>query len=236
MRKLVNAIAPILPASWAGQLDHRTRHIRNFFPYGGPMNGQTARAEIVRELIEYCGVERIIETGTFRGTTTEWFAGFDLPVLSFEVMPRFAAFSRKRLKDFPKVRIEISNSVDGLKQITDDLSKVTLFYLDAHWYDYLPLRDEYLLIREKFPKAVIVIDDFKVPHDALYTYDDYGPDMALTLDYMQPAFDKAPAIFFPAVPAKYETGQRRGCTVMTTNAELAAIIAARIPLLRKWEA
>ena len=61
-------------------------------------------------------------------------------------------------------------------------------------------------------------------------------DMALTLDYMQPAFDKAPAIFFPAVPAKYETGQRRGCTVMTTNAELAAIIAARIPLLRKWEA
>ena len=169
MRKLVNAIAPILPASWAGQLDHRTRHIRNFFPYGGPMNGQTARAEIVRELIEYCGVERIIETGTFRGTTTEWFAGFDLPVLSFEVMPRFAAFSRKRLKDFPKVRIEISNSVDGLKQITDDLSKVTLFYLDAHWYDYLPLRDEYLLIREKFPKAVIVIDDFKVPHDALYT-------------------------------------------------------------------
>lgn len=151
-------------------------------------------------------------------------------------MPRFAAFSRKRLEDFPKVRIEINNSVDGLKEITEDFSKVTLFYLDAHWYDYLPLRDEYLLIREKFPKAVIVIDDFKVPHDEVYTYDDYGPDMALTLEYMQPAFDKAPAIFFPNVPAKYETGERRGCVVMTTNSDLAAIIAARIALLRKWEA
>jgi hypothetical protein len=45
--------------------------MRYFYPYGGPMNGQTARLEIVREIIEYCGVTNIIETGTYRGTITE---------------------------------------------------------------------------------------------------------------------------------------------------------------------
>ncbi len=235
MRKLINTIAKFLPASQAARLDHWSRHSKFFFPYGGPMNGQTARAEIVRELIEYCAVERIIETGTFRGTTTEWFAGFNIPVLSFEVVPRFAKFSRLRLKKKPQVRIEIKNSVDGLKDVQDDLAKVTLFYLDAHWYDYLPLRDEYTIIQERFPNAIIVIDDFKVPYDAGYAYDDYGPDMALTLEHMQSAFVRPPSVFFPNAISKFETGQRRGCVVLTTNEQLSALIESRIPLLRKWK-
>ena len=233
MRKLLNHIARFIPATWAGRLDHRSHHRKFFFPYGGPMNGQTARAEIVRELIEYCGVSRIVETGTFRGTTTEWFAGFNIPVLSFEVVPRFAEFSRTRLKKNKHVRIEITNSVDGIKKMAGS-NDITLFYLDAHWYDYLPLLDEYALIQEKFPRFIIVIDDFKVPDDAGYTYDDYGPDMQLTLEYMSPAFKKTPSVYFPGVAAKWETGQKRGCVVITTDEGLAGTIGAKIPLLKKW--
>lgn len=233
MRKLLDHIARVVPADWAGRLDHRSHHWKYFYPYGGPMNGQTARAEIVREIIEYCGVQKIVETGTFRGTTTEWFASFGIPVLSYEVVPRFAEFSRHRLRKQPQVEIEITNSVDGLKKLAAS-DEITLFYLDAHWYDYLPLRDEYALIQEKFPHATIVIDDFKVPSDPEYTYDDYGPDMQLTLEYMSPAFTKTPAVFFPSVKAKWETGQRRGSVTMTTDDALARIIEEKINLLAKW--
>jgi hypothetical protein len=155
-------------------------------------------------------------------------------VLSYELVPRFAEFSRRRLRKRPHVQIEISDSVNGLKNHVGNPTDVTLLYLDAHWYNYLPLRDEYALIQEKFPRAIIVVDDFKVPDDAEYTYDDYAPDMQLTLDYLSPSFTTKPAVFFPAVKAKWETGQRRGSVVITTDTDLAAIIEDKINLLKKW--
>lgn len=234
MQKFLDRIAGFIPAKLSGRLDYRSHHMRFFFPYGGPMNGQTARLEIVREIIEYCGVNRIIETGTYRGTTTEWFSSFNIPVLSFEVIPRFAEFSRRRLRKRPHVQIKTSNSVEGLKNLTASASDIILFYLDAHWYDYLPLRDEYALIQEKFPRSIIIVDDFKVPTDTDYTYDDYGADMQLTLEYMESAFMTKPSVFFPAVKAKWETGQRRGTVIVTTDASLAKIIESKINLLAKW--
>ena len=43
-----------------------------------------------------------------------------------------------------------------------DRTVPTLFYLDAHWLEHLPLREEVELITANFPRAVIVIDDFEV--------------------------------------------------------------------------
>ena len=60
----------------------------------------------------------------------------------------------------------------------------TLFYLDAHWNDHLPLREEVELALKHFAKAVLIIDDFAVPDDPGYAFDDYGPGKALTLDYL----------------------------------------------------
>ena len=73
-----------------------------------------------------------------------------------------------------------------------------------------------------------------MPSDPEYTYDDYGPDMQLTLEYMSPAFTKPPAVFFPSVKAKWETGQRRGSVTMTTDDALAGIIEGKINLLARW--
>lgn len=237
MRRFLDAAARVLPSGIAARLDHFSNHKKMFFPYRGPMNGQTARLEIARELLEHCGVTRIIETGTFRGTTTEWFASFGIPVLSAELSPRFAEFSRIRLRKTPFVRIVTANSVDLLKKLVregDGLTEPTLFYLDAHWYDHLPLREEYEIISEHFAHPIILIDDFQVPDDPGYTFDDYGNGKALTLDYLRPAFRPEPEIFFPATAARWETGARRGCTVITTDKTIAQRIDAAIPLLRRW--
>jgi predicted O-methyltransferase YrrM len=237
MKFLINFLAPVLPPKAISYLEHASKHKKFFFPFGGPMNGQTARLEIVRELLEYCQVRRIIETGTYRGTTTEWFASFNIPVTSIETMARFAEFARFRLRGSPHVDVRIGNSVDHLAKIVAEgkgMADCTLFYLDAHWYDYLPLRDEYDLIFGNYSSPIIVVDDFQVPGDPGYGYDDYGQGMSLTLDYLLKGRKELPFVFFPVTKSQWESGLKRGCVVITQNEQLAAEISARIPLLRRW--
>lgn len=238
MRRFIDFIAPALPYKLAAALDHFTNHKKFYFPFGGPVNGSTARAEVLRELIEYCGIERIVETGTFRGTTTEWFSSFGLPVISFEIIPRFAEFSRMRLKKRENVTVVTAESSEGLEKLIAagaDLEKPTLFYLDAHWYDYLPLRREYEMICEHFARPIIVVDDFEVEGDPDYAFGSYDVG-TINLDYMVKPEDSFPArIYFPVTAARWETGARSGYVVITTDDEMASIIEERIPLLRRHQ-
>jgi len=49
-----------------------------------------------------------------------------------------------------------------------------LFYLDAHWEDYWPLRDEIIEIgKTHYDNCVIVIDDCKVPGRHDIPFDQY---------------------------------------------------------------
>ncbi len=157
-----------------GLIDYH-RGYRSFYPRGGPMNGQTARPEITRSIIERYGIEQIIETGTCRGTTTEWFSQFGIPVLSAEVQIRFASFAQRRLAHRHNVQIGCSDSTAALKrwsEASEVVSRRTLFYLDAHWQDRLPLREELEIMSRNFTSWIAIIDDFKVPLDTDYGFDD----------------------------------------------------------------
>ena len=238
MRRFVDFIAPALPYRLAASLDHFTNHKKFYYPFGGPVNGSTARAEVIRELIEFCGIERIVETGTFRGTTTEWFSSFGLPVISYEIMPRYAEFARMRLRKRENVTVVTAESSEGLEALVSsgaDLDTPTLFYLAAHWYDYLPLRREYEMICENFPRPIIVVDDFKVEGDPDYAFSSYEVG-TLDLDYMVKPDDDFPArIYFPSTPACWETGAKTGYVAITTDDVMARIIEERIPLLRRYD-
>jgi hypothetical protein len=86
-----------------------------------------------------------VETGTYQGSTTAFFATFGLPVITAEINPKFAAFSRERLNAWKNVELYESDSVQVLKKLVqenDGRSVPTLFYLDAHWAEHLPLREE----------------------------------------------------------------------------------------------
>ena len=74
-KKFSAAFKRIAPAT-RGFLEFHLRWGRAFDPYFGPMNGQTARLEIVREIITELDIALIVETGTFRGVTTQWFTQF----------------------------------------------------------------------------------------------------------------------------------------------------------------
>ena len=90
----------------------------------------------------------------------------------------------------------------------------TLFYLDAHWENHLPLKDELQIIFEHAQQFLILIDDFCVPHDAGYGYDNYGDGKSLELAYLRPLSQYRFAVFFPTAPSVLETGYRRGCVVL----------------------
>ena len=61
-----------------------------------------------------------------------------------------------------------------------------MFFLDARWYEYMPLADELAVIGEHCQNAVIVIDDFFVPWEPGFRFDEY-PSMRTDLDVVNRA-------------------------------------------------
>src|SRR5271165_4306337 len=118
MRKAYNVLLGMLPERMRGSIDYHLGHHSFFYPSGGPMNGQTARLEVVRTLIAALRPALLVESGTFRGTTTEWLAQFSTPVVGIETDPRFHAFSQHCLGERQNVRLMLGKPLDALHQLS----------------------------------------------------------------------------------------------------------------------
>jgi predicted O-methyltransferase YrrM len=185
--------------------------------WGGPFNGQGGRCRIFAELVEALRPDVILETGTYRGTTTEWIAAFQLPVHSIESEPESFGFARERLKATDNVTLYLDDSRRCLRRLLEEVVPAeagVLAYLDAHWEDDLPLREELQILFGARAGAAVMIDDFQVPDDPGYRYDRYG-EVALTADFIRPEigrFGLTP--LYPRLRGALETGARRGCVVL----------------------
>jgi hypothetical protein len=217
----------------------------------GPFNGQTARQALFVNIITKTRPYAIVETGTFLGDTTELMSQTGLPVFTFELDPRNYGYARARFWRTRNVKLFHGDSRTGLRRLFEgalhSLSSGTLFfYLDAHWNDDLPLAEELDIIFARCPSAVVMIDDFEVPSDAGYGYDDYGSGNALVLDYIRPAISThLLQAFYPSTPSAADypstplaaaglaaAGRlRRGCVVLAKEASHGPVLAS-IPLLR----
>ena len=184
--------------------------------WGGPFNGQEFRMRIFRELHRTYGFNTVIETGAYRGVTTAFLADeTGGKVRTVEAEPWSYGYCRCRFLLHRRISAEFGDSRKFLEHVGASSSEPSFFYLDAHWGDDLPLRDELEQILTRWDTPVIMIDDFKVPDDAHYGFDDYGKDRTLALDYIEPAIEKfRPSVFFPAARGAEETGARRGCVVL----------------------
>jgi hypothetical protein len=206
--------------------------------WGGPLNGQEQRQLMVESLFSHLEIGAVVETGTFRGTTTRFLADMcDGPVISVEADPRAYGFARMALRRVPDVRLLHDDSRSALEKVVGSpllAHRRVLYYLDAHWGEDLPLREEITTLFGGSTKALVLIDDFEVPDDPGYTYDDYGAGKALTLDYLdgpRQAFDLR--VYFPAAPAANETGAKRGCVLLVRADDSEAVTAlAANPHLR----
>ncbi len=137
--------------------------------WGGPLNGQVGRQAIFRQLLGAIEFDVILETGTFRGITTQWFAeNFSGSIASCDQDRLYILQAQHRLSGYAHVKVHLKDSREFLREQLGALpprSKV-LFYLDAHWHNDLPLAEELRIIVEHEVNAVIAVDDFRVPGDA----------------------------------------------------------------------
>lgn len=207
---------------------------------GEPLNGQLGRRAMIEEILRVFPCEKIIETGTFRGSTARYFSSLDRgEVISIESVGRYHWYSRFRLRGERRIRLVRGDSRFVLRRLGGDrhLTQVpTLFYLDAHWGDDLPLAEEIREIARNWRSWIAVIDDFKVPSDADYAYDDYGPGKALDLPYLQSSGVPSLSLFWPRLRAADESGLKRGCVVVTSDGELASRLARQCATLIPHEA
>jgi glycosyltransferase involved in cell wall biosynthesis len=185
--------------------------------WGGPFNGQTGRIAIVDELVAVLKPQAIIETGTFRGISTLWFArNFNGPVWSCEAEELYIIQAQRRLRDCSNVRVEHADSRDFLKRLMPkfDSNAPLLFYLDSHWGCDLPLREELQIIFTTHSKAVAIVDDFRIPDDPGYGWDDYGPGRRVDAAQLVGALPDGSSIYFPRLSSADESGEKRGCCVI----------------------
>lgn len=135
-------------------------------------------------------IQTIIETGTYLGNTTLAFSAMAPHIHTIENNHQFVAIARRKFKNKKNIRLHIGSSPEVLRVLLPKIRSRSLFFLDAHWYNYFPLLDELRAIAKHADiTKVIVIHDFFVPKTT-FGYDSYiVPSSSPMLDQIRTAVD-----------------------------------------------
>ena len=129
----------------------------------------------IEEIIKEYGITTIVETGVHYGQSTLEFANMVSKVYAVDILQESIDIAtnyvvNQHSKD--NVEFFVGNSPDVLKQIVNkiDASK-TIFFLDAHWWEYWPINDEIRSLEKN--KGIIIVHDFVVPDRPYLGFDTY---------------------------------------------------------------
>jgi hypothetical protein len=217
LRELLKRAIPPVVIGWIEYARYPERAVAR------PFNGQRFRQLLFWALIEKLEPAAIVETGTFRGATTDLLSQTKLRVFSVESNPQYYGFAQARLWRRSNVTLMCADSRSALLALFDGplrslASRTLFFYLDAHWNHDLPLRAELDIIFTCCDHAVVMIDDFQVPFDDGYGFDDYGSDKVLNASYIERVIvSHKLARSYPSTSSVTESGSRRGCVVLAKN-------------------
>lgn len=183
-------------------------------------NRECIRAYIFWRLHQRFSCTSFVETGTFLGYTSAFVRrAFKTPVFTSEINATRYLVSRAYLAWALGTTISHSSSTDFLARVCDEstIGNNPMFYLDAHWEEYMPLPDELATVAKQCEKALILIDDFYVPWEPRFLYDEY-PDVRIdleTLDRSLGALRKDISVYLPAYsPDQDPTGKGIGFAVV----------------------
>ena len=133
---------------------------------------------VVKKLKADFGLRNFVETGTYDGETSLAMSLLFDKVFTCDVID----WKRKpELYFADNLVYETKNSPDFLRAHLPEIRGQSLFFLDAHWGAYWPLRDEMAIIFKECEKPVIVIDDFDAGNGLCF---DQYEDRKLDLNYI----------------------------------------------------
>lgn len=171
----------------------RMRRIIHRKPMIFRLQGDLVMRKLLKFLVGECNISFIIETGSYKGHTTTLFGEMfpHLKVYSCEIDPENYLDAKINTHKFKNIKIYNISSNLFLKEILNkkEIGSKPLFFLDAHWLDFWPLEDEMKIIGKMTKEAIIIIDDFKIPNETRYEYDDYK-DKECSIDMINPNLKK----------------------------------------------
>lgn len=173
------------------------------------------RAWLTR-IVQARGLTTVVETGIDWGGSTRFFAQMVPQVIGIDNDPqRIAAFRREIEEDgLTGIALLEGNSPDVLRGLSVDPAR-TLYFLDAHWHIYWPLRDEIAAIPRG--QGVLVMHDARVPGCPSLGVDSYG-GQELSYDYLKDVL----TAWSPTHRVEYNDdtaeGSRRGVMVVYPEA------------------
>ncbi|MDO8563523.1 MAG: hypothetical protein Q7R87_00780 [Nanoarchaeota archaeon] len=158
-----------------------------------PLHGDPIAIESFKLLVKSYKIDCIIETGTYKGFTTSFFARAfpEIPIYTCEIDDFNYRTARENLKEYGNVQIFKESSPKFIESLIKDnkIGKRPFFYLDAHWFNEWPLESELNIIFNKLKSAIVLIDDFKVPDNVNFAFDKYH-NKECSLDRVMPNLNK----------------------------------------------
>lgn len=149
----------------------------------GAFEDSYLRKELIN-LIKKYKIDTIIETGTYKGWSTNILAQEVKQVITIEINKDFLEEAKINNINNKNILFYNGSSDKILEEILPNLKKKKiLFFLDAHWHEYWPILDELTIIEKSGIKPVIIIHDFFVPDEsgnAKFGFDRYKEQ---NLDY-----------------------------------------------------
>lgn len=148
------------------------RRSNNMSDQGGPFGFDIHFALEIDYLLKQYNCDAFIETGTNLGDTIDYMSKLypELEIISCEVDQLYHALATERLKDRKHLTIHHESSERVIKKTNN--YNMPLYYLDAHWGDYWPLRDEILNIE----RGIVCVSDFYVGDPDMFNPIPYGFD------------------------------------------------------------
>lgn len=149
--------------------------------------------EEFKKLIESNKINKIIETGTYHGWSTEKLSEFGVKVYSIEISEENFKIAKNNIsnKNIDNVELLLGSSPEILEKIIDESEEGLLVFLDAHWHNYWPIHDELKVLIKKKVKPIIIIHDFYVPDEngnPKFGFDKYG-EQNLDFEYINELID-----------------------------------------------
>ena len=202
--------------------------------FSRPFNGQIMRHKQILQISNLLKPDVAIETGTFLGTSTPYLATMvSGSTYTIEFVSKYAKKARVRFEnEFQNLKITLieGNSVKEIQKLLKTIPSTStiLAYLDAHWEKELPTAQELTELLKWGNNWVAVIDDFKVPGDDSYGFDQYGD---LVVD--KSLLPLGVRLMVPNQSAKFESGARKGTAYVFGPAYKAENLRENFPNLRE---
>jgi len=136
--------------------------------------------EYLINVINDCSKDAVqfIETGTNVGSTLHYIASNFPEIKCYSCEPHLKSFefAKSKVEHFSNVTIENIVSPDFFYKIGSKelFKKTAIFWLDSHGHGFRwPLKEEVAYITNNFNDGYLFIDDFKVPNQPHFGFDEY---------------------------------------------------------------